>query len=65
MPAQYSEPAMAARSTGSVSPLGRWPRLLRGLGSRCRVCAAWQDEVICTRCQSVFAAAPPVVLSET
>lgn len=34
---------MAARSTGSVSPLGRWPRLLRGLGNCCRVCAAWQD----------------------
>lgn len=65
MPAQYSELAMAARSTGSVSPLGRWPRLLRGLGSRCRVCAAWQDRVICVRCQSAFAAVPPGWRSET
>lgn len=56
---------MAARSTGSVSPLGRWPRLLRGLGSRCRVCAAWQDRVICVRCQSAFAAVPPGWRSET
>ena len=55
MPAQYSEPAMVAPVSGSASPLGLWSRLLRGLGSRCRVCARWQAEVLCADCRDRFA----------
>jgi len=54
MPAQYSEPAMVACRPVDSPLRALGSRLLRGLGSRCRLCARWQAEVLCADCRAAF-----------